>query len=144
MLDYESRINLNISLNPIDRQCKRFSKRECLSHHMYCYIQMLTIAVDNTSETSDLIIRSKKFLKICNGLFNNSNYLLLIKHNYNFRQVVINKINQILDKDSTTLNGAPKYFKMKIRVTACAALYNIIHQEKIINPIIHPTPIKVN
>jgi hypothetical protein len=92
LLDYDSRINLNLVLPPEARGRKKFKKLQIHSHGIYCIYSHLTETLDKLHDLDDITQRVNMIMKLFRLLL--SPFFKPILNSKTFRTVVVEKCNE--------------------------------------------------
>jgi hypothetical protein len=130
MLDYESRIQFNQTLKPIERMSWRFPAEDILSHELTVMAGSVRQTVDRISNAAWYYLtpekrrqkKSQMFVSLLNKFREGRRERILLLHVRKFHEVVIKKCYSILDEDSNVLEPSTPYFKKKIRGIAAEIL----------------------
>ena len=124
MLDYESRIQFNQSLKPIERMSWRFPAEDILSHELSVAVTSLHYSLDSINKADDVYPddhkkrRQKKaqnFVSLLEKFREGRRERAFLYHNLKFYGVVIEKFYSVLDEESDLLSVCTPHFKKKIR-----------------------------
>jgi len=123
-LDYDSSINFNRILDPLDRIVHRkFTKQECFEHELVAQRQTLLIATTKCMEipsrtTRQRRKRCKKIIDMLDMLRTHKRGSVVWKLYPQFYTAVSKKCDEILDREGGFLDLAPPYFKRWITKAA--------------------------
>jgi len=116
-LDYDSSINFNRILDPLDRIVHRkFTKQECFEHELVAQRQTLLIAAIIPSSipsrtNRQLRKKCKKLVDMLDMLRTNKRGSVVWKMYPQFYKAIVRKCDEILDEEGGFLDLAPRYFK---------------------------------
>jgi hypothetical protein len=116
-LDYDSSINFNRILDPLDRIVHRkFTKQECFEHEVFAQRQTLLIATTKCMEFHSRTTRQRR--KRCKSIIDMLKMMRIQKRGSivwklypQFYTAVSNKCDEILDQEGGFLDLAPPYYK---------------------------------
>ena len=120
MLDYDSRIALNMCFHPSERYTLRFKQKDIISHELYMianHIKIEVLAIANVSVPSykqRIQKKAKLLVKLLHSLDSDKRYVLALKHFPKFHTTVIHKIQTLCNAESLEIRAASPYFKRKI------------------------------
>lgn len=92
LLDYESRINLNLVLPPEARGRKRFNKRQIHCHGIYCIYTRLEETLTKLHELQNFAQRVKTIVKLFRLILNP--FFQPILYSKTFRKVLVEKCDE--------------------------------------------------
>ena len=126
-LDYESRIQFNRALPPVERFSRRLAAH-ALAVHDYCvqYDRMGSYVKNLMNCEKPIRKRCQILIKILSGCQPTGRSAILLQHNIPLRHAVINKCLAIADPANDVLNSASPYYKKKIRRIASDVLPEIL------------------
>jgi len=129
-LDYDSRIQFNRALPPVERFRRRLAARDILVHD-YCVqydrmISQLNYVRDSTKPIDD---RCQLLVTVLSACLPTGRYVILLQHNDSLRQAVINKCLAIAEPDNDVLGRASDDFKKTIRQIASHLLSEILNMK---------------
>ena len=126
-LDYESRIQFNCVLPPVERFRKRLAAHDILVHD-YCvqYDRMTSQLNYVRTSTKPIDDRCQLLATVLSACLPTGRYVILLRHNDSLRQAVINKCLAIAEPDNDVLGRASDDFKTKIRQIASHLLSEIL------------------
>lgn len=116
-LDYDSTIEFNRTLEPLDRIVHRkFTKQQCFEHEVVAQRQTLLIACSRCTEVPSRTIRQRR--KRCKRILSMLNMLKIHKRGSiiwklypQFYNAIMRKCDEILDQEGGFLDLAPPYYK---------------------------------
>jgi len=116
-LDYDSSINFNRTLAPLDRVVHRkFTKRECFNHEVVAQRQTLLIASTRCMEGPSRTVRQRR--KRCKSIVDMFSMLRIHKRGSivwklypQFYNAIMRKCDDILEPESGFLDPATPYYK---------------------------------
>jgi hypothetical protein len=114
-LDYDSRIQLNMSLPPAERLCRRLPKQKILAHEMRVQAYLMTSQLECIDGYDVKKKRCQRLCTLLDGLRVGNRPSTVIEHSPSFRETVIKKIREINDNSTGVIRCASPYFKKKIR-----------------------------
>ena len=119
-LDYESRIQMNRVLPPIERYRTRFSKDEIVRHELYVVTAILKSKLNSIEtvcgSTRKIRMRKKsqRLLQMLQLVEPETRNVIIMQHYPSFHTVIIDKLTSLSDPYSDDLRDASKYFRQKI------------------------------
>jgi hypothetical protein len=134
MLDYESRIQFNQSLKPIERMSWRFPAEDILSHDLSVAVKSLHSSLDSIHAedyyADDYKKRIQKktqsFVSLLEKFREGRRERMMLHHHQKLWGVVIQKFYSVLDEGSDLLRMCTPYFKKKIRGIATELLPGLL------------------
>lgn len=141
-LDYESRIQFNRALPPIERFGRRLGVQATLAHdYNVQYYRMLSQLnyVDNSR--TPMRKRCQVFVTILMSCRPTGRCAILLKHNEDLRQTVINKCLEFIENSGNIMHSVTPYFKKKIQRVAAEVLSEVLEMNT--GPAIRRKPIQI-
>ena len=141
-LDYESRINFNRVLPPIERLGRRLPIQAILSHDYFVQYARMNSDLDYIrSYDNPILKRCQRLVTVLTNCKPTGRYAVLLKHNETLRQATINKCLEIADQEKYVLKRASPYFKKKIQLIASQTLSEILEMKP--GPTLRKKPIQI-
>lgn len=128
MLDYESRIQFNQSLKPIERMSWRFPAADILAHDLIVAAFSIKYSLDRIADLARLARltgieherkkliqkKSKVFASFIDKFKEGSRERMFLNTNVAYHRKVINKIYEGIDPHSDMVSSCTPYFKKKL------------------------------
>ena len=143
-MDYESRIKLNCTLDPVDRKVNKLGAEECIGHDLFIRKQILHNRL--TSFGKIPFYRTiKRFNHMCAifELFKDDRYFDLIRRFHKVRLVFIQKMLENVDNDDLNIPNIGSKRKLKIKNIALDLLMKVDQLQSYDVNEINPTPISI-
>jgi len=149
-LDYESRIQMNRVLPPIERYRTRFSKDEIVRHELYVVTAILKSKLNSieticgSTRTIRMRTKSQRLIQMLQ-LVEEKRTVIMMQHYPSFHKVIIDKLTSLSDPYSDDLRDASKYFRQKIVAYARVLLPRIqsivlaVPMKGLLKPVRSPT-----
>jgi len=119
-LDYESRIQMNRVLPPIERYRTRFSKDEIVRHELYVVTAILKRKLNSieticgSTRTIRMRTKAQRLIQMLQWVNPEKRTVIMMQHYPSFHTVIIDKLTRLSDPYSDDLRDASKYFRQKI------------------------------
>lgn len=135
MLDYESRIQFNQSLKPIERMSWRFPAKNILSHELTVAAKSLHYSLDKVRYIDQTYYGGRKkrlqkkaqtFVSLLEKFREGRRERAFLHHDRKLYDVTIQKLYSILDMESDVIQMSTPYFKKKIRRIASELLPGLL------------------
>lgn len=113
-LDYDSRIQFNLSLPPAERMCRRMRKDDIMSHELCVMTKLVMSQVTFINDTTHVKKKSLRLIDMINSFRKGQRGVPLIQNNPGLAEVIVGKLHEVLDTTGNAPSWAKGYFKRKI------------------------------